>query len=110
MKGGFFYQAANEAEVVEWKTLETKMAELESLCYSYEVLTSKPLPPDVDPLRIEDFLSDLEFQVPPCFFKHKPRLKFQSSSGSIEEEEDLIKLMPEGVQTTNLNKFDCHQL
>ena len=27
-----------------------------------------------------------------------------------EEKEDLIKLMPEGVQITDLNKFDCRLL
>ena len=39
------------------------LSQLSKLQYSIEELTSKPLPEGVDPLRLEDYLSDQDFKV-----------------------------------------------
>ena len=44
-------------------SVEEKMSELASVCYSLDVLRKRPLPPDVDPLRIEDYVKDEDFEV-----------------------------------------------
>ena len=44
-------------------TIEEKMVQLASVCYSLEVLRKRPLPSDVDPLRIEDCVKEEDFEV-----------------------------------------------
>ena len=51
--------AASKEELV---TIDDKLKEISSLHYPVDVLKKRPLPADVDPLRIEDYLSDSDFE------------------------------------------------
>lgn len=54
-------QAETKNKVVLVKEALSKLSRQQ---YSIEELTRKPLPEGVDPLRLEDYLSDQDFRVP----------------------------------------------
>lgn len=52
------------------------LSKLSKQQYSIEELTRKPLPEGVDPLRLEDYLSDQDFKVGHLASLHRENLKF----------------------------------
>lgn len=59
------FVSASQAESSKNKVVFVKeaLSKLSQQLYSTEELTRKPLPEGVDPLRLEDYLSDQDFRV-----------------------------------------------
>uniref|UniRef100_A0A3B3TUA4 HP domain-containing protein n=1 Tax=Poecilia latipinna TaxID=48699 RepID=A0A3B3TUA4_9TELE len=54
------------------------LSKLSKQQYSIEELTRKPLPEGVDPLRLEDYLSDQDFKMSRVEFNALPNWKQQN--------------------------------